>query len=224
MRSGGRRDLKFENGGSRPNVSLNQGLARVKQRKRWKCTTRFYAVAEATTYKDEVEGTKGFNPWGQFLRACESRGGTAGFHGRGQSPDSSRKGKARRVGHPEIQRLRHSLEACATRQLKKENSLVMSSDSGHNRGGKYNRSEISGILQLDRALNAKVVDTMLYKLWREKVRVGEVISDKPLVKGDIVQTVWRVVEPAWSVDAGDSTNARSSGDVLVEPVSPEHIS
>jgi hypothetical protein len=65
---------------------------------------------------------------------------------------------------------------------------------------------------------------MLYNLWREKVRVGEVISDKPLVRGDIVQTVWRVVEPAWSVDAGDSTNTRSSGDVLVEPVNPEHIS
>jgi hypothetical protein len=67
-------------------------------------------------------------------------------------------------------------------------------------------------------------DLVLYKLWREgKVRVGEVITDKPLAKGDIVQTVWRVVEPAWAVDAGDSTNTRSSGGVLVEPVSPEHM-
>jgi hypothetical protein len=67
---------------------------------------------------------------------------------------------------------------------------------------------------------------MRYNLWRDegRVRVGDVTTDKPLVKGDIVQKVWRVIDPMWSADAGDPTNSVSSGDVLVEPVEPEHNS
>lgn len=65
---------------------------------------------------------------------------------------------------------------------------------------------------------------MKYNLWRDKVRIGDITTDKPLVKGDIVQTVWRVVDAAWQADAGDPTNSVSSGDVLVEPVNPEQIS
>jgi hypothetical protein len=65
---------------------------------------------------------------------------------------------------------------------------------------------------------------MKYNLWRDKIRVGEVFRDEPLVKGEIVQKVWRVVDAAWFVDAGDSTNSVSSGDVLVELVNPERIS
>lgn len=65
---------------------------------------------------------------------------------------------------------------------------------------------------------------MRYNLWRDKVRIGDITTDKPLVKGDIVQTVWRVVDAAWQADAGDTTNSVSSGDVLVEPVNPEQIS
>lgn len=64
---------------------------------------------------------------------------------------------------------------------------------------------------------------MRYNLWHDKVIVGDVTTDKPLVKGDIVQTVWRVVDAAWSVDARDSTNSVPSGNVLVEPFDPEHI-
>jgi hypothetical protein len=64
---------------------------------------------------------------------------------------------------------------------------------------------------------------MRYNLWHDKVIVGDVTTDKPLVRGDIVQTAWRVVDAAWTVDARDNTNTRSSGDVLVEPVNPEHI-
>jgi hypothetical protein len=62
---------------------------------------------------------------------------------------------------------------------------------------------------------------MRYNLWQRDIgRVGEAISDRPLVKGDIVQIVWRVVDAFWSVDAGDSTNSVSSGNVLVEPANP----
>jgi len=60
-----------------------------------------------------------------------------------------------------------------------------------------------------------------YNLWQDKVRVGEVLSEKPLVKDDIVQTRWRVIDAAWHADARESTNTVSSGDVLVEPVDPE---
>jgi hypothetical protein len=62
---------------------------------------------------------------------------------------------------------------------------------------------------------------MLYVLRRitDNVKVGEVISDKPPVKGDIVKTVWRVVDDAWQADT--LTNRVSSGDILVEPVDPE---
>lgn len=59
---------------------------------------------------------------------------------------------------------------------------------------------------------------MRYTLWREgRVRICDVITDKPLVKGDIVHTDWRVVDPAWQADVRDPTNSVSSGDVLVEP-------
>jgi hypothetical protein len=68
------------------------------------------------------------------------------------------------------------------------------------------------------AANAKVGDPMRSNLWCDNGKVGEIISDKPLVKGDIVQTVWRVVDAYWQVDAGDPTNSVSSGNVLVEPV------
>jgi hypothetical protein len=57
-----------------------------------------------------------------------------------------------------------------------------------------------------------------YNLWRNRIRVCEVIIDKPLVKGDIIQHDWRVVDAAWQADARDPTNSVSSGDVLVEPV------
>jgi len=63
---------------------------------------------------------------------------------------------------------------------------------------------------------------MRYNLWRDKVIVGDITTDKPLVKGDIVQTVWRVVGDAWSQDSLDPTNSVSSGNVFVEPVNPEH--
>jgi len=63
---------------------------------------------------------------------------------------------------------------------------------------------------------------MRYNLWRDKVRIGDITSDKPLVKGDIVKTVWRVVDAAWQSDALDPTNSVSSGDVLVEPVDQKH--
>jgi|HubBroStandDraft_6_1064221.scaffolds.fasta_scaffold5225376_1 hypothetical protein len=72
---------------------------------------------------------------------------------------------------------------------------------------------------------------MRFNLWHNKTIVGDVISDKPLVKGEIVKTVWRVVDDGrspgdngWQVDAGDPTNSVSSGNVLVEPVDPEQIS
>lgn len=42
---------------------------------------------------------------------------------------------------------------------------------------------------------------MRFNLWHNKVKVGEGITDKPLVKGDLVQTGWSVVgegtPPAW---------------------------
>lgn len=59
---------------------------------------------------------------------------------------------------------------------------------------------------------------MKYNLWHDKVRIGDITTDKPPVKGDIIKTGWRVVDAAWQVDAGDPTNRVSSGDVLVEPV------
>lgn len=65
---------------------------------------------------------------------------------------------------------------------------------------------------------------MRYNLWHDYVIVGEIISDKLLVKGEIVQTVWRVIDAAWQVDAGDPTNSVSSGNVLVEPVKEAKIS
>jgi hypothetical protein len=61
---------------------------------------------------------------------------------------------------------------------------------------------------------------MRFNLWHDKVKVGEVITDKPLVKGDLVQTGWRVVGDGWQVDAADPTNSVSSGNVQVEPATP----
>ena len=59
---------------------------------------------------------------------------------------------------------------------------------------------------------------MLFNLWNDKGRIGDVITDKPLVKGDIVKKVWRVVDPKWSTESHDPTNSVSSGDIFVEPV------
>jgi hypothetical protein len=61
---------------------------------------------------------------------------------------------------------------------------------------------------------------MKYNLWQDKIRIGEVVTDKPLVKGDIVLAAWRVVDAGWQADARDPTNRVSSGDILVEPVNP----
>jgi len=62
---------------------------------------------------------------------------------------------------------------------------------------------------------------MLLKLhYPENLIVDEILSDEPLRAGSIVKTRWRVVKYLWGpIDAGN--NRVPSGDVLVEPASPD---
>lgn len=64
---------------------------------------------------------------------------------------------------------------------------------------------------------------MLFRLYNpQNSIVDEVLSDAPLQAGSIVKTKWRVVKYLWGpIDAGN--NRIPSGDVLVEPISPEHV-